>query len=247
MMSQICGHRGAARYAPENTLSGFLWCYNNNVKWSECDVQLTSKGTAVIIHDQTINRTTNSKGLVYGLSDNDLEVLDAGFWKGRKFKNERIPTLKKLLNFAKINHLGINIELKFYDPIRDKYRKDLVNEVARLINHINVQEQVLISSFDLKSLFYMRACIPELSLGVLFESLNLDWYSKVKDLDVKTIHLDYEKTTPSNIRDIVKYNLIPFVYTCNSPKLIKNLWDEGLGGVITDDPITFLPNKNIKK
>ena len=114
MMSKICGHRGAAKYAPENTMSGFLWCSDNNVSWSECDVQLTSKGTAIVIHDKTIDRTTNSKGPVNSLNNNDLEVLDAGSWKGKVFKNERIATLNKLLNFSKENRNFILIVLPFH-------------------------------------------------------------------------------------------------------------------------------------
>ena len=239
MLSKICGHRGAAKYAPENTISGFLWCSKNKISWSECDVQLTDKGTAVIVHDQRIDRTTNSKGKVKDLTDTDLKVLDAGSWMDQKFKDERIPTLKELLLISKKSGLSINIEMKFYNPITSIYRRELTIEIANLIRESKMNEQVLISSFDLKSLYLMKELLPEIHLGGIFETLKFNWFSDINDLDLKTIHINYEKAEPSIIKDIVSKNLIPFVYTCNDSKLIENLWIEGLGGVITDDPLAF--------
>ena len=78
MMSKICGHRGASKYKPENTISGFEWCVKNNINWSECDVQLTDENIALIIHDQTLDRTSNTNGMVKKVKLDELESINVG-------------------------------------------------------------------------------------------------------------------------------------------------------------------------
>ena len=133
MISKICGHRGAAKYKPENTISGFEWCVKNNINWSECDVQLTDENIALIIHDQTLDRTSNAKGMVQKVKLDQLESINVGAVNSKESFYQKIPTLEELLTFCKKSNLNLNIEMKFYKPIQKIYRKKLVKTVLNTI------------------------------------------------------------------------------------------------------------------
>ena len=150
-MSKICGHRGAAKYEPENTMSGFQWCVKNNINWSECDVQLTDENIALIIHDQTLDRTSNVNGMVQKVKLDELENINVGAVNSKETFYQKIPTLEELLTFCKKSNLNLNIEMKFYKPIQKIYRKKLVKTVLNTIKKTKTENQVLISSFDIIS------------------------------------------------------------------------------------------------
>ena len=101
MMSKICGHRGAAYHKPENTISGFEWCVENKIDWAECDVQLTNENTLLIIHDETLDRTSDNKGSIKKILKSDLNRINVGKLSGKDFCFQKIPTLTELLKFCK--------------------------------------------------------------------------------------------------------------------------------------------------
>ncbi len=239
MMSKICGHRGAAKYKPENTFSGFEWCVKNNINWSECDVQLTNENIALIIHDQTLDRTSNSTGLVQRVKLDELESINVGTPNSKETFYQKIPTLEELLTFCKNYNLNLNIEMKFYKPIKTIYRRKLVKKVLKTIKKTKTENQVLISSFDIISLKIIRESSLEIPLGALFDRLPSDWEQQIENLNITTIHLDFETVTAYQIKEIANKSFKPFVYTCNEPPKIKSLWNAGLEGVITDDPLIF--------
>ena len=122
MMSKICGHRGAVNYKPENTMSGFEWCVNNDIKWAECDVQLTDEDILIIIHDDTLDRTSDTKGLVKKITKKQLETINVGISNSKEKNFQKIPKLEELLKFCKSSGLKLNIEMKFYDLIKLLYQ-----------------------------------------------------------------------------------------------------------------------------
>ncbi len=239
MMSKICGHRGAAKYKPENTISGFEWCVKNNINWSECDVQLTDENIALIIHDQTLDRTANVNGMVQKVKLDELKSINVGGMNSKETFYQKIPTLEELLTFCKKFNLNLNIEMKFYKPIKNTYRRKLVKTVLNTIKKTKTENQVLISSFDIISLEILRESSLEIPLGALFDHLPTDWEKKIENLNVATIHLDFETVKIYQIKEITNKSFKPFVYTCNEPSKIKSLWNAGLEGVITDDPLIF--------
>jgi len=238
-MSKICGHRGAAKYKPENTISGFEWCVKNNINWSECDVQLTDENIALIIHDQTLDRTSNSNGLVQKVKLDELESINVGTMKSKNTFYQKIPTLEELLTFCKKSNLNLNIEMKFYKPVENNYRRNLVKQVLKTIKKTKTENLVLISSFDIVSLKILRESSLEIPLGALFDHLPPDWEKQIENLKISTIHLNFETVTAYQIKEITNKSFKPFVYTCNEPSKIKSLWNAGLEGVITDDPLIF--------
>ena len=239
MMSKICGHRGAVNYKPENTMSGFEWCVNNDIKWAECDVQLTDEDILIIIHDDTLDRTSDTKGLVKKITKKQLETINVGISNSKEKNFQKIPTLEELLKFCKSSGLKLNIEMKVYDPIKLSYKKRLVNELLKTIEKYKFNNQVLITSFDINALKLLRKKSNDIPIGILYENLPKNWAKSATDLKVTSIHLDYNFLTFEKLNQIHKLNIKSFVYTCNNPSEIKLFWDAGLSGVITDDPLRF--------
>ncbi|WP_158285083.1 glycerophosphodiester phosphodiesterase [Arenibacter aquaticus] len=107
----ICAHRGANETHPENTLAAFKEAIQLGAHMIELDVQMTKDNELVIMHDATVNRTTNGKGRVSDLTLAQIKELDAGKWKSKKFKGEKVPTLKEALKIMPVN-IWLNIHLK---------------------------------------------------------------------------------------------------------------------------------------
>ena len=104
-------HRGASRCAPENTLAAFEAAIRQGVDAIELDVRLTEDGVPVVLHDDTLDRTTDGQGPVDALSYQLLRRLDAGAWFGSAFRGERVPTLTEALECAR-GRCGVNVEIK---------------------------------------------------------------------------------------------------------------------------------------
>src|SRR4051794_34519268 len=96
-LPKVIGHRGAKAYAPENTLAGIRTAAQQGARWVEVDVKLTRDGVPILMHDDTVDRTTNGKGAAATLDFAELRRLDAGAWFGPAFAGERIPTLEEAL------------------------------------------------------------------------------------------------------------------------------------------------------
>lgn len=113
---QVIAHRGLRKSAPENTIPAFELCVKNHFEWIEIDVRLTKDGQHVIIHDKTLDRTTNGKGLVSEHTLEQIKALDAGTWFAKRFANVKVPTLTETLNFCK-GKINLYLDCKLVDPI----------------------------------------------------------------------------------------------------------------------------------
>ena len=110
----VIAHRGASAYAPENTIAAFGLAHEMGADWFELDCTLTRDDEIIVIHDDTVDRTTDGTGRVVELTLEDLKKLDAGTWKDPKYAGERLPTLLESLNFAR-DRIGVYIEIKDSD------------------------------------------------------------------------------------------------------------------------------------
>lgn len=138
----IMGHRGAMGHAPENTMASFKKAVEMGVEAIELDVHLSKDGKLVVIHDETVDRTTNGKGEVADLTLAELQALDAGSWFAPEFAGERIPTLEEVLTWAR-DRVPVVIEVKFNRQI-EAITMATVAEVDRL----GMGDQVAVISFD---------------------------------------------------------------------------------------------------
>lgn len=158
-------HRGATGYAPENTVAGFDLAVDMKADYIEIDVQRSKDGELVVIHDTSVDRTTDGTGKVGGLTFDYLRSLDAGSWKGEQFAGEPIPTFEEILDRYH-GKVGILIELKapeLYPGIEE--------QVADKLKERNLDkpqnEKIIIQSFNFESMKTMDQLLPNVPIGVL--------------------------------------------------------------------------------
>jgi len=135
----ITAHRGYAEIAPENTMSAFEAALNAGADASEFDVHMTLDGVLIVIHDESVDRTTNGTGLISELTYEHLSTLDAGSWKDPKFAGEKIPTLHQTLTYFKANNIVAVLEIKV---------ADIVDEVLEMLYDTQMDKRTVIISFE---------------------------------------------------------------------------------------------------
>ncbi len=158
----IFAHRGASAHAPENTLSAFKLAIEYGADAIELDAKLSADGEVVVIHDQTVDRTTNGHGSVGKLKLDELKSLDAGIRFDAKFAGERIPTLIEVFETVG-QQLFINIELTNYASPDD----GLADRVVELVKKFHLEDRILFSSFCARNLARVGSLLPEVPRGIL--------------------------------------------------------------------------------
>jgi len=230
----IFAHRGASAYAPENTLAAFNLALEQGADGIELDAKLTADGEVVVIHDQTVDRTTDGQGRVSQMTLAQLRQLDAGVWKGTAFKGCKIPTLAEVFE-ALGNHLIINIELTNYGSPED----GLPEKAARLVQTYHLEESVLFSSFLPSNLVLIRKMLPQVPLAILarpgpagrnhrsVQSRNVaQEFLHPHFLDTTKRLIDREKAAGRQVT----------AWTVNFPFMMRRLIHAGVDGLITDNP-----------
>ena len=157
----VDAHRGTSAWFPENTLAAFEAAIASGADSVELDVQLSADGVAVVIHDDTVDRTTNGSGAVAQLTAAELGALDAGSWKSPSFSGEPIPTLEQCL-WLLAGTARINMELKARDL-------SLAEIAVEAIEQRRLHRQVIVSSFHLELLTAVRRALPEVRIHHFLE------------------------------------------------------------------------------
>lgn len=157
-------HRGASAVCPENTMAAFRKGLELGATGIETDVQMTKDGGLVLIHDETLNRTTSGTGYVKDHTLAELLEVDAGSWFGPEFKDERLPLLEDLLDLLQGRDTILNIELKngtfLYPGMEEK--------VIAAVRDFKMSDRVIFSSFNHYSLAYCQSLAPEIRTGILY-------------------------------------------------------------------------------
>jgi len=163
----VFAHRGASAYAPENTLAAFQLALEQGADGIELDVNLTTDGHVVVIHDSIVDRTTNGSGEVRDMELKTLKSFDAGSWFAPKFKGEKVPTLDEVLKLVG-EDVFTNIELKpkyFISPL-----DQLPGKVAALVEKHNLDNKIIFSSFNPWALIKIHRLLPSVPVGLLIFS-----------------------------------------------------------------------------
>ncbi len=230
----IFAHRGASAYAPENTLAAFELALQQGAPAIELDVKLSADGHVVVIHDSTVDRTTNGKGKVARLSLAELRALDAGSFFSEKYRGEKIPTLEEVFDLVGKRAL-INIELTNYTTPRDS----LVEEVCRLVREHHMEENVLFSSFLPRNLHQAAILLPEVPRGLLaLEGWKGLWMRSFQFFfgNYQALHPYVSDVTPQQIASVHRIGRRVHVWTVNDAEWIRRLLKWGADGIFTDDP-----------
>jgi glycerophosphoryl diester phosphodiesterase len=224
----VDAHRGASAWCPENTLSAFEAAIAFGADSVELDVQLSADGVPVVIHDDTVDRTTNGSGAVARLSAAELAVLDAGAWKSPSFKGERIPTLDQCL-WLLAGTVRINLELK----ARDLRLADLV---AAAIENRSLHRQVMVSSFHLELLAAVRKRLPGVRIHHFLEhELERDFFEREgRFVDSVGVAKDY--LTPNVVAWFRAAGRPIWVWTVDDPAEALRFAAMGVESITTNDP-----------
>lgn len=233
-LPKVIGHRGACYYAPENTLASLRKAKALGTSWVELDVMLTQDNQAIVIHDETLNRTTSGRGEVAQSLCADIARLDAGSWFAAEFKREKISTLVEYLDCAQQLGLNLNVEIK---PTLGREQDTALQVVNTLKTHWqNPAQTCLVSSFSLSSLTTARAHDAELNLGLLVDRWFKGWQAVLTDLKCISLNAKHSLLTAERVADIKQY--VPFVlaYTVNDKPLAEQLFAMGVDAVFSDKP-----------
>jgi glycerophosphoryl diester phosphodiesterase len=233
-LARVIGHRGAAARAPENTLAGLRKAHELGAGWVEFDVMLSSDGVPILIHDETLERTTSGAGRVDRHSAAEIQALDAGSWFDPAFHDERVPTLSEAVAVLLELGLGANVEIK---PSTG-YAQRTGEVVAGLLQQTWPQDgpPLLLSSFERPALAAARAVAPELPRGLLSEALPSDWAQDMTGLGCTTLHLGHRQVRPAMLRDLAAESVPVLLYTVNDAKRARELLTAGAVAVISDVP-----------
>ncbi len=230
----IFAHRGSSAYAPENTLEAFEVAIQQGADAIELDAKLTRDGHVVVIHDQTLERTTSGKGKVEELTLKEIQALDAGSYFDPCFHTSRVPSLEEVLaTFGK--QTMINIELTNYASIFD----ELPERVAELIQKMDLQGHVLLSSFNPVALRRVKRLLPQVPVGLLTLPGKAGvWARKLVPMfvSVQSLHPEKSAVDAKLLRVWQGQQKRVFAYTINEASEMERLFRLGVDGIFTDDP-----------
>lgn len=236
----VIAHRGDSANAPENTLAAFRMAAEKGADAIEFDVKLSADGEVIVLHDQTVDRTTNGRGDIRSLPLAALRDLEAGVRFEGRFPGERIPTLEEVFE-AVGTRLHMNIELTNYATPGDA----LVEKVAALVRKHAMQERVLFSSFFPGNLRRARALLPEVPRGQLAWRGWMGWLARTLFWRGQfALHPYLTDVTPALVSRLHKAGKRVFVWTVNAEADMNHLIRLGVDGLFTDDPALLLRLRN---
>ncbi|WP_321936326.1 glycerophosphodiester phosphodiesterase [Paraburkholderia sp. J8-2] len=182
----ICGHRGHSTGAPENTLAAFRAARALGGTTCETDLVLSADGELVLVHDETVDRTSDGKGLVSKMKLAQLKELDAGSWFSAEFAGERVPTLREALVLAREIGLTLQVELKIQG--RDD---ELFPKTAALLDELDAHDLVTFSSFDFKQLRDIKLEIPKVPTVGITHSRLIDPVSIAREALMDAVSIEW--------------------------------------------------------
>lgn len=239
-MTLIFAHRGYSAKHPENTMKAFKEAEKAGADGIELDVQFTKDGEIVVIHDETVDRTTNGKGAVKDFTFVELQKLDASYKSKSLLKKESIPSLREVFRWLQTNQLICNVEIKSNVETFMKIEQSVI----AMIREYGLSERIILSSFNHYSLVYCYRLAPDIEIAPLYaEGLYMPWVY-AESIRAKGMHPNYKVAPNEIIKGALDYGIEVRPYTVNKEKEMRRLFEIGCTAFITDDPITAL---NIRK
>jgi glycerophosphoryl diester phosphodiesterase len=230
----IFAHRGASAHAPENTLAAFELALAQGADGIELDAKLSADGHVIVMHDATVDRTTDSHGRVKDRSLAELRSLDAGAFFAEKYRREKVPALEEVFE-ALGKRMFVNVELTNYNTPGDH----LVESVCMLVKKFGLQKQVLFSSFFASNLSKARGLLPEVPRGLLaFTGLLGAWARSFGFAFGKyqALHPHLKDVTPQQVQRVHRLRRRVHVWTVNTAEDMRRLFHWGVDAIFTDDP-----------
>ena len=232
-------HRGAGKLAPENTLAAFRLGARHGYRMFECDVKLSQDDVPFLMHDATVNRTSNGKGLGGDLSWNALSQLDAGSWHSRVYAGEPLPSFEAIARYCLRNGYFLNIEIKPTPGTEDHTGAVVAHHAANLWKDAAVPP--LLTSFEVPALEAAQAAQPLLPRGLLLDVPSEGWLETAVRLDCVAIVRNHALWDKVSVAQAKGAGFRCLSYTVNDDWAARRLIDLGTDGIITDRVDLFSP------
>lgn len=231
-LAQVIGHRGACGHAPENTLSSMSKAQELGVKWVEFDVMLAGCGEPIIIHDTTLDRTTNGSGEIAQVDYCTIANLDCGSWFAPSYSGETVPTLTQLLDHLASLNLAMNIEIK---PTQGFDVETTLKTLTTLEKEWpSTLTPPLVSSFSKKVLEVAEQF--DFPLGLVIDSWETDWLDALQQHGCISLHVDQKILSQAKVKQIRDKGYLVLAYTVNEPSRAQELFTWGVDSVFSDFP-----------
>ncbi|MEW9671772.1 glycerophosphodiester phosphodiesterase [Ammoniphilus sp. 3BR4] len=211
-MNVCMAHRGWSGRAPENTMAAFLLAFQEpRIQAVELDVQISKDGVPVVIHDFTLDRTTNGTGFVYQSTYRELSQLDAGH-------GERIPTLEEVLAAAK-GRCYVNIELKTAGDLYPGIEK----KVLDLVKHHQMEDEVCMTSFDHIVISKIKALGSRVKTGLIFSGMPIFIREQLREAGASILSMDYRFLTQRYAEEVISQGYSLVAWTVNEANMIERV------------------------
>ena len=228
----IAGHRGDRAEAPENTMPAFAAAFASGLEFVETDVQLTADGVPVLMHDETVDRTTDGTGAVADLTLDEIRALDAGSWYAPAFAGTRVPLFDEFLDALTATRQKALVELKGY------WSNEGIRTVLDAIYLRGVQNRIVFASFNLTTVANLADAAPAIPRVIIKRDLPRDpvglaqYYGAIAILTTPTSL----ENDPDAVHRMHESGLGVLVYTLNSEKRWSEALAYGVDGIVTDKP-----------
>jgi glycerophosphoryl diester phosphodiesterase len=229
---RIVAHRGGGSLAPENTLAAIDTGAERGLKMIEFDAKLSADDIVFLLHDDTVERTSNGQGAAARKAYAELAALDAGSWFDVRFAGERMPTLAQVHAHCAARGLAANIEIKPCPGREAATGRRVAQEAARLWQGAALPP--LLSSFSFDALAAARDAQPALPRGLLFGAVPNDWREQTTALACVSLHADHRRLDALRVQEIKAAGLFILAYTVNEPERARTLAQWGVDTICTD-------------
>ena len=240
-LPKLIGHRGVKDLCPENTLESILKAFDLGLSFVEIDVKISKDRVPILLHDDTLDRTTNGSGLAIDYDYEKIKKLDAGKFFYKKNTNIFVPKLEDILNLCINNNGNLNIELK---PNKN-FEKENAHKIYEVTKNIN-QIDIFFSSFDMISILEISKLYPQSIRSFLlddFKEYNIDDLISISiNQDLKICGLNIDHVTADSIKKIKESNIAITVYSDKNINLssANDIFSIGVDSIFIDNPLDLL-------
>jgi len=233
----VIAHRGASAYYPENTMAAFKAAVSMEADMIELDVLLSKDKVPVVFHDEKLDKKSNGKGLVSNYNLEELKEFDAGSWFSREFENEKIPTLKEVLEYTK-NKILVNIEIKT-EAVLETEVNGIEQLVLEIVEELEIEDQVIISSFDYRVIRRVNRFSETIKTALLYEKSQSSGKSPsmlYEEFNFNAFNCSKNQLSEKWKSELKKFEIPYFVYTVNDKSEMMSLINGGAKGIFSDKP-----------
>jgi glycerophosphoryl diester phosphodiesterase len=230
---RIFAHRGGGSLAPENTLAAIRLGQSLGYRAHEFDVKLSRDDVALLLHDETLERTTDGKGRAADVDFEELRKLDAGAWHSEAFRGERVPSFEEAAKQLRSQKTMANIEIKPTPGFDWRTGTHVALHTQELWK--GAAAPALFSSFSFEALMAAKEAAPEIPRGWLIKQFTEADWDRLEELEAASLHTDHRRITPETIAKIHERGWRVCVYTINDAEVAQSFLDAGVDGLFTDN------------